>query len=519
MPLSRPLNGAGMSDFPEFVLSTKENSLKVSRAAEAGKLREIGSRLYTTHMFEDRTALVRRNIWKIVPLYFPDAIVADRTALEQKPASDGSVFLIAKTKRDVELPGCVIRSRKGHDRIEGDYPMRVNLYCTSLARTFVENMIPSRSRSGIARTASRSEIETHLLKHYRTGGETGINILRDQIKKVGSELGLIDEARQLGSMIGALIGTQEAKLSAPAVLAHVSGEPYDLQRIDLFNKVYDLLRGRAPQAPLLSTLSPEGKINQAFFEAYFSNFIEGTEFELDEAQDIVFNGAIPKERPADAHDIVGTFEAVSDPNDNGRVPQNFDDFIELLKQRNKRIMNARPEKSPGQFKTKENRFGVVTFVKPEDVIGTLKEGFKIHQRLDSAMDRAIFMMFLVAEVHPFNDGNGRTARIMMNAELTTSKETRIIIPTVYRSNYLEGLRMTTNAGDPSALIRTLEFAQRYVHAINWSTLQRATSFLTKTNAFVRPEVGDREAIRLRLPRPEDDDGDGSGGSMSGGPKL
>jgi len=27
------------------------------------------------------------------------------------------------------------------------------------------------------------------------------------------------------------------------------------------------------------------------------------------------------------------------------------------------------------------------------------------------------MMFLVSEVHPFLDGNGRIARVMMNAEL------------------------------------------------------------------------------------------------------
>ena len=30
-----------------------------------------------------------------------------------------------------------------------------------------------------------------------------------------------------------------------------------------------------------------------FFEAYFSNFIEGTEFAVDEAAEIVFKGHIP----------------------------------------------------------------------------------------------------------------------------------------------------------------------------------------------------------------------------------
>jgi Fic family protein len=31
------------------------------------------------------------------------------------------------------------------------------------------------------------------------------------------------------------------------------------------------------------------------------------------------------------------------------------------------------------------------------------------------------MMFLVCEVHPFDDANGRLARVMMNAELVAGR--------------------------------------------------------------------------------------------------
>jgi hypothetical protein len=50
-----------------------------------------------------------------------------------------------------------------------------------------------------------------------------------------------------------------------------------------------------------------------FYEAYFSNYIEGTEFTLDEAAAIVFAGDVPSDRPADAHGVLGTYEVVSDP--------------------------------------------------------------------------------------------------------------------------------------------------------------------------------------------------------------
>jgi Fic family protein len=46
------------------------------------------------------------------------------------------------------------------------------------------------------------------------------------------------------------------------------------------------------------------------------------------------------------------------------------------------------------------------------------EHFEIGHRLIDPFQRAVYVMFVVAEVHPFLDGNGRVARIAMNAELT-----------------------------------------------------------------------------------------------------
>ena len=48
-------------------------------------------------------------VWPLVAAYFPGALIADRTALENKPATDGSVCLIANSTRDKILPGLVLR--------------------------------------------------------------------------------------------------------------------------------------------------------------------------------------------------------------------------------------------------------------------------------------------------------------------------------------------------------------------------------------------------------------------------
>jgi fido (protein-threonine AMPylation protein) len=47
-------------------------------------------------------------------------------------------------------------------------------------------------------------------------------------------------------------------------------------------------------------------------------------------------------------------------------------------------------------------------------------GWPAGRELPSASARALYVLFLIAEVHPFNDGNGRISRLGMNAELEAS---------------------------------------------------------------------------------------------------
>ena len=110
----------------------------------------------------------------------------------------------------------------------------------------------------------------------------------------------------------------------------------------------------------------------------------------------------------------------------------------------------------------------------------------------------VFMMFMISEIHPFTDGNGRTARIMMNAELVAADEQRIIIPTVFRNNYLSSLKALTHNGLPEPIIRTLDFAQRYTRSVNWDEFEEARRQLRLTNAFLDPNDADETGKRLVL---------------------
>jgi fido (protein-threonine AMPylation protein) len=100
-------------------------------------------------------------------------------------------------------------------------------------------------------------------------------------------------------------------------------------------------------------------------------------------------------------------------------------------------------------------------------------------------------MFLISEVHPFDDGNGRLARVTMNTELVAGLQSRIIVPTVFRDDYLGGLRRMTRQHDPSVLIKAMRYGHDYTSQIDFADLGQATGTLRATNAFHEPDSDER----------------------------
>ena len=238
-----------MPDFsmmPEAFVSSAKIATAVSREVKAGRLRKLGSRLYTRNLKDPPENIVHRNLWPLVAAYLPGGLIADRTALENRPAPDGSVFLIADHKRNIAMPGVTVRPRRGAPPLESDRPFVGGLRIASPARAFLENMRPSRAREGVARTLSRGEIEERLDEMLRHAGEPAIQRLRDEARAVASQLGLADEFQRLDALIGTLLGTRHAAVESPVAVARAAGLPYDPQRLDLFQRLFTELAGTAP---------------------------------------------------------------------------------------------------------------------------------------------------------------------------------------------------------------------------------------------------------------------------------
>ena len=361
-------------------------------------------------------------------------------------------------------------------------------------------MRPTRARGGLnRRTLSRVELEERLDVLVGRSGEAGAARLRDEVRAVAREGGFAEDAAAFDALVGALHGTREARLHAPVARARRRGRPYDPDRQALFEALFAALRDHPPFPRVAPRRGPESRATLAFFEAYFSNFIEGTEFAVEDAADIVFRGVIPDQRPEDALDVLGTWRIVSDAEEMRRTAGSPYAFQTLLRTRHAAVMAGRPGTGPGEFKKSPNRAGLTVFVAPDLVRGTLERGFDLARGLETPFQRAVFVKFLVSEVHPFTDGNGRTARIMMNGELVAGGQERIVIPTIYRDNYLAALRALSQNGICEPLIRMLDYAQRWTAAVDWRSVRETAEQLAALNAFPDPLEAEADGRRLRMP--------------------
>jgi len=485
-----------LQDQREIFFTTSATSRAIRGLLRQGRIRQIAGRLYTKNLDDPLEEVTRRRVWDIAAGFFPGAVIVDRSAFEARPSGrEGSVFLCSDKSRIVRLPGLILNCRRGPGPVAEDTPfMGEELYLSSWPRRFLDNVAHSRARSGVRRTLSRAELEAQLKRLLASRGEDALNRLRDEAAAIAPTIDREEEAKTLSALIGTLLGTGNSPLASSIGRAARDGEAFDEDRLALFDVLFAALNEHIP----VDRRAPERiRPTFSFYEAYFSNFIEGTEFTVDEAHAIVFEGAIPVDRPQDAHDVLGTFDLVSEPALSGRIPHDADELLSLLSTFHARIMAGRPEERPGEFKTRRNRAGNTEFVAPSRVRGTLRRGYERYQALPGGFPRAAYAMFLVAEVHPFSDGNGRVARALANAELTAARQQRLIIPIVFRDDYLQALRAMSRLETPAPLIKVLARAQEWAASIDWTSSASAMTDLERTRALLTPAEAEEQGVILR----------------------
>jgi len=467
-----------------FASSDSKVSKQISRLVRLGTLRKIAPRIYTPNFTDSSETIVRRNLFSILGHLYPGALLSHRSALEFKPTTAGHIFITYTYTKNISLPGIMLRFVEGHPAVEGDNRLTGELFAAQLERALLENLLPSRQTGALSKTLPVSEIEAKLEAIVRVKGESGLNELRDRAKTIADNLHMQAAFARLNLLIGALLSTKPSKiLTSPLAAARAFGYPFDPARLSLFEELFVTLKQQEFIYKPDRNTSYQSFLHFAFFESYFSNYIEGTEFELTDARQIIEMNLPMPSRSEDSHDILGTYNLVSNHTEMSSVPKDYELLLNMLLYRHRMLLHAREAKKPGQFKEVNNRAGSTFFVDHTLVKGTLIKGFDYYNALTHPFARAVFMMFLVSEVHPFLDGNGRIARVMMNAELVREGQSKIIIPTVYRDDYLGALKKLTRQRDAITYIRMMQRAWEFSATIVGESMEDMQDKLTASQAF------------------------------------
>lgn len=484
-----------------FITRGNESAAEVraiQRRAKDGELTRIAEGVYVRETDpEMQKTVVRRNWLRILGALAPGAVVSYRSAYVGGLTTDGVMYLShpRNFNRKITLPGVQAVLVKGPGPLAGDMPLgEGKLYFASRSRQILENLSPERGARG--KSAGAKAIEELLIKILHANGEAGLNRIRDDARALVELLGFKDQFKKLDKFIGALLATHaDGVLKTKEGKLVAKGTPVDPERMARFEVLATKLRAIVlPRRPAVATNEP-ARSHFAFLEAYFSNYVEGTEFEIEEARDIALEGRIVERRPKDSHDILGVFQLALQSPGRDMVPPLGADFPEELARRHAQMLEKRPESSPGEFKLEPNRAGGTWFVDPRRVRGTLIEGSLLARSIPESLARAVYYSFLVTEVHPFNDGNGRMSRLVMNAELSRVGEARIIIPTLFHEEYVDCQRQLSRQDIPDGLIHALALMQQWTVAFDYADVNALIEAVKRTNALERSRV----QFRLTMP--------------------
>ncbi|MHA8051634.1 Fic family protein [Aquirufa sp. ROCK-SH2] len=483
----------------EVIFGSKDSKIsnQISKLLKTGLIRKIAPKVYSPNLDEPVEAIIRRNLFKILGNLYPGTTLSHRSAFEFKPTKTGQIFLTTSYTKKIKLPGVTLQFLEGALPIEGDNKFSGELYASQKARAFLENLQSSKNLGSSSKCLGLPEIENRLEEIIRVNGEEEINKLRDRARVISEQLNMQKEFEKLNRLISALLTTQTSKiLSSPLAKARAFGKPYDPARVELFEMLFrELKQAEFPFRQDNNNTATSFR-NFSFFESYFSNYIEGTVFEIDEAKKIIETNKPLPARNDDSHDVLGTYQIVSNKKEMDITPSSPEEFLKIITFRHSILLNARVDKNPGQFKDKNNFAGTTAFVDFNLVKGTLIESFDFYNALEHPFSKAAYIMFVISEVHPFLDGNGRIARVMMNAELVKAGQSKIIIPTVFREDYMGALKKLTKQRKCDTYIKMLQRAQEFSANVYGDDMDDMQAYLTSCNAF----ADDSEVILKIAPR-------------------
>lgn len=191
---------------------------------------------------------------------------------------------------------------------------------------------------------------------------------------------------------------------------------------------------------------------------YNSNAIEGNTLTLSETKVVIENGITIKGKPLKDHlEIINHKEAIEYIED--LVSKNVKLSEYDIKAVHYLILKEIDSTNAGKYRN-ENVFISGAKHVPPIYTNVPYEMQKMIEKYQSWKDlhpvvRACFLHGEFAKIHPFIDGNGRTARLLLNFELIQSGYPPVIIKTENRADYYDALDRAHTTNDYTDFIKII----------------------------------------------------------------
>jgi hypothetical protein len=271
---------------------------KLQRLAKSGSMQRLRPGIFVAAGLTPKEIelYIRQNWQRIAGTVAPGGVVSHISAMTKGIQDDNTVTISHPTinGKKIALPGLMIVLLRGPGPLPFDLPLGdTGLHWASRTRFLLENI----GKSAPRRTG-REKVERFLVNVLNSGGEKALNDIRDQAATLAIAMGMQKESETLRSVIGALLGTHSrGELQTRDGQLIVQGTPVDSERTTRFEILAAYLRTAI--LPNIPNTVPAGvsRHNFAFIESYFSNYVEGTKFDIEEARDIVMENKLVASRP------------------------------------------------------------------------------------------------------------------------------------------------------------------------------------------------------------------------------
>ena len=200
--------------------------------------------------------------------------------------------------------------------------------------------------------------------------------------------------------------------------------------------------------------------------AYNSNKIEGSTLTEEQTASLFDTGMLPVNddyyRAKDVEEMNGHFLMFNKMIDTLEEPLSIDLIKTFHYELKSGVFEDRANGyAIGDFKKRPNMIGMYETVLPKDVPTKMEELLEWYH--SQPLKDLSYMAEFHAKyevIHPFQDGNGRTGRLILFRECLKSNLIPLVIEDKYRTKYIEGLKEYRETGKVGELQRLFEEEQK-----------------------------------------------------------